>query len=554
MPTRLWQTLMLTFAIVALGFAVGDALDWQQYTDDHITTDGAPAGPYARVSAVTGTPAENGGIEPGDLIRPSGGRLTLRREVTSPPAGTVEHWDVRRGSRTFTTSIVVAPIGFDDIVFTSVVNALRIAMILVAMLVVVRRPDPPEARALAAFLIAFGFALLSTPAWLPDALLLPVSLIRGPIQILGLGYAAAFACIFPAPSARGVRALLRRVNGPIVALIAVAIGVMSWIEHTQMPPPDLGPFNLIAYTPFYFLFVMAIAFTIGTRQARGVEKQRAYWASGSLLVGFSGPIISTIARTIFNVYPLWAHLAELTLMAIPLGLAYTILRHRTIDLGFVISRALVLTAISFIVVAAFGLLERALGKIFIDMSHVASRSVEIALALGLGFSLRTLHVRVERAVDYLFFRGRQRALGALRAFSRDVYYITDPATVVERTVALIGTHLDAAAVTVITTGIDESDDPLLVRLRASRDLVALRDLATAIHGEFAFPMVVRGTLTGALIVAAKRTGETYDPEERQLLRELAERVGFALDALQTLAIRRELEDLRSATGGAVPAF
>jgi hypothetical protein len=540
---------------VALGVAVGDAIDWQQYTDDHITTTtGVMQRSYVRVSAVTGTPAEHGGLQPGDLIRPTAGTMNLREEVTSDPAGTVEHWDVKRGSHSFTTSIVVAPVSFDDIIFTSIVNVLRVAMILVAILVIVRRPDPPEARALVVFLTSFGFALLSTPAWLPDALLLPVSVVRGPVQILGLGYAALFACIFPAPSAGGIRAALQRVNGPIVTVIAIVIGVMSWLEKTLTPPPNFGALDLFSYTPFYFLFVMTIGFAIGTRQARGLDKQRAHWASRSLLVGFSGPIVSTIMRTVFGVYPLWAHISELTLIAIPLGLAYTILRHRTIDIGFVISRALVLTAISFIVVAAFGLLERALGKIFIDMSHVASRSVEIALALGLGFSLRTLHVRVERAVDYLFFRARQRSLGALRDFARDVYYITDAATVVERAVSAIGTHLGAAGVAVITDGIDESDDPLFVRLRASRELVALRGVDTAVHGEYAFPMVVRGTVTGALVVAAKRTGETYDPEERKLLREIAERVGFALDALQTLAIRRELEELRLATGGVVPAF
>jgi hypothetical protein len=214
----------------------------------------------------------------------------------------------------------------------------------------------------------------------------------------------------------------------------------------------------------------------------------------------------------------------------------------------------VLTAVSFIVVAAFGLLERALGKLFIDESHIASRTVEIALALGLGFSLRTLHVRVERAVDYLFFRGRQRSLAALRAFQRDVFYIESPDAVIEQTIELVSRHADAAEVRIVGEAAATNDDPLFVRLRSGRLPVKLRDTSTALHGEYAFPMVVRGTLTGALIVAAKRTGETYDPVERDLLAEIAERAGIALDALQTVAIRRELEELRAATGGAVPAF
>jgi hypothetical protein len=245
---------------------------------------------------------------------------------------------------------------------------------------------------------------------------------------------------------------------------------------------------------------------------------------------------------------------QVTIVAIPIGLGYTILRHRTIDIGFVISRALVLTVVSFVVVAAFGLIERTIGKLFIDQSHIASRTVEIALALGVGFSFRALHVRVERGIDYLFFRERQRSLAALRAFQRDVFYIEDPGMVVEQTIDLIARHADAAEVRLVGEAAATSDDPLFVRLRSSRQPVKLRDTATALHGEYAFPMVVRGTLTGALIVAAKRNGETYDPVERDLLTEIAERAGIALDALQTIAIRRELEELRTATGGVLPAF
>jgi GAF domain-containing protein len=165
-----------------------------------------------------------------------------------------------------------------------------------------------------------------------------------------------------------------------------------------------------------------------------------------------------------------------------------------------------------------------------------------------------VHVRVERAVDFLFFRDRQRSLAALRAFQRDVFYIASPEAVIEQTVELVSRHADAAEVRIVGDAAATNDDPLFVRLRSSRAPVKLRDTGTVLHGEYAFPMVVRGTLTGALIVAAKRTGETYDPVERDLLAEIAERAGIALDALHSVAIRRELEELRTATGGAVPTF
>jgi hypothetical protein len=267
----------------------------------------------------------------------------------------------------------------------------------------------------------------------------------------------------------------------------------------------------------------------------------------------------------------WVDFLSLTLIAMPLGLAYTILRHRTVDIGFVISRALVLTLLSAIVILAFGLLERALGKLFIDASHIASRSVEIALALGLGFSLRSLHTRIEIVIDRLFFRHRQRALATLKTFASDVYFITDPDVALERTVDVVNRCADAenAALYLIADGVFgcaaaidpaslpaeiSENDPLFVRMRASREPELPREVASSLDVEIAFPMFVRATLVGALVLAAKRSGEAYDPEEKALLADLAGRVGLALDALQTAAMRRELETLLTATGGAASAL
>jgi GAF domain-containing protein len=98
------------------------------------------------------------------------------------------------------------------------------------------------------------------------------------------------------------------------------------------------------------------------------------------------------------------------------------------------------------------------------------------------------------------------------------------------------------------------NEPLFVRMRASRHAELARDSGSDIDAEIAFPMFVRATLVGALVLGAKRTGETYDPEEVALLAELAQRVGMALDALQTVVMRRELEALMGATGGASAAL
>ena len=554
MPTSLWRALALFFGTVALIVALIDTIDVQQYTNSNIDSAPVAADGYFTVMGVEGSTLEHGDLRVGDRIAPAGGRLTPRDSISAWPAGTVQHWSVIRGQQHFTTSTIVTPPSLNDMIYAEVVNAFRLGMIGLAIVIILRRPDAPEARALATFFIAFGLAAYLVPSWLPDPLLHVAAVLRGPILLTGVGYATLFACLFPTPSETGIRAVIRRVALPLTALIALASLAVSIARNVFFGAPDVSLAGTILQDATYaMLGLMVFSFVIGTISARGLDLRRALWASGSIIVGFSG-IVAYIVAVLLDADPWWLRYTQLTIIAIPLGLAYTILRHRTIDVGFVISRALVLTAISFIVIGVFGLLERTLGKLFIDQSHIASRTVEIALAIGLGFSLRTLHVRVEHAVDYVFFRGRQQSLAALRAFQRDVFYISDPDLVVERAVALISRHADAAAVTIAGEQAAQSDDPVFVRLRATHEPVRLRGTGTELHGELAFPMAVRGTLTGALIVAAKRSGETYDPVERELLAEIAERTGIALDALRTQAIRAELEALRAATGGALSAF
>ena len=75
------------------------------------------------------------------------------------------------------------------------------------------------------------------------------------------------------------------------------------------------------------------------------------------------------------------------------------------------------------------------------------------------------------------------------------------------------------------------NDPALVALRASHDVVDLHVIKTAFAGEFAYPMLCRGHLLGALIVGPKRSGEPYAPDESAAIAQVAHGVGVALDLL-----------------------
>lgn len=563
-PTAVWRFLALAGALMALAFVGIDTVDVAAYTDPHVSWTQVDGRTYAllRVTSVDGTPSENGGLQPGDVIA-AVGAMPPRLRYNAEPAGYTQRWNVTRGAQHFVTTTEFTAIAQRDLMLYEIFNVVRLAMVLVAMLVALRRPDDAAARALVTFLVLMGLALLLAGAWLPDPWYGVWHLLRGPLQIISLSQALLYACLFPAASPSGQRAWLRAINPWLTLVLVCAVLALDGWDQSPAGIPNLGPLTtIIEWSPMVYFLAMFRAFALARRDASPSDRQRLSWVARSIGIGFCGPLLATVLNVAVGRTDEWISFLPLTLVVTPVGLAYTILRHRTVDVGFVISRALVLTVMSFLVVGAFGLLERALGKLFIDASHVASRTVEIALALGLGFWLRELHSQIERGIDRIFFRQRQRALAALRAFSNDVYFITDPDVTIARTVDVVSRWADASntALYLIADGvfgcaaaIDPAgfpaeiaeNDPLFVRLRASRQAELTRDIGSDLDAEIAFPMFVRATLVGALVLTGKRTGEAYDPEERGLLSELAQRVGPALDALQTLALRRELEALTS---------
>jgi hypothetical protein len=191
----------------------------------------------------------------------------------------------------------------------------------------------------------------------------------------------------------------------------------------------------------------------------------------------------------------------------------------------------------------------------------------MAVALGLGLSLRYIHKYVDRFVDRVFFRKRHDDEAALRRFAHEASYISDRSVLLERAVRAVKEHTtaDDAAILVrsgaaaYTFALDgertkvSENDPGIVALRAWHKPVDLHEVKDSeLRGEFAFPMISRGELIGTLICGPKRDGEAYAPDESDALLALAHGVGTAL-AVQSVEsgnsndrVAMELAELRAA--------
>lgn len=566
MKPPLWRAIALTLiAAAAIFVVISPAFEVPRGDFGFSVTfrNGAPVvtrvAPHSSASAA--------GIRPGDRIRLLHETFWNHAREGAPPNGTRVQY-VINGSRTVT---LTASGGTPASLF--VFGIIRLAFLIVAALLAVRRSEDRAVRSLVVFLACFGLGMaLSNNAFKQPILSLLVLAYAGTALITaGCGAAVDFAATFPNGRASGFAAVVRNIAvGWVVAALAIFTAVDIFPTGAALTQVAI-PFVPGA---FVFAILATIALLIlGHRGATGAERQRRLWLLGVIAAGLVGPAISIATFAILGYFiPILDQFASLTAVVIPVGLAYVILRHRVIDVGFVLNRAVVYTLLSAFVVGIFVVLETLLGKYVEQTSHVTSVSVELAVALVLGFSIRFIHERVDRFVDRTFFHRRHQAETALREFTHDAPYITERSVLLRRSVDSVVEYAEAGAAGIwmrdggrFTAGVTtfgpcadvDENDPAILAMRARSAVVDLNESRSALPGVIAFPMTVRGELLGVLACEAKRDGTGYAPDEREALAALAASVGHALDGLEVRALRQRLsafETLSPATGGVASAL
>jgi hypothetical protein len=243
-------------------------------------------------------------------------------------------------------------------------------------------------------------------------------------------------------------------------------------------------------------------------------------------------------------------LSNVATIVAPLGLTYALFSRRVLDVGFVLSRTIVVAILSLVVVAAFVLLEWALGSVLAGASHATGLFANAALALVLGLSMRYIHGRVDSIVDAVMFRKRHEDERALRAFAKEASFVTDIGALFELAIANARMHTNATGAALLMNGDGAyrniraygnvpaaagENDPAILALKAWHQPLDPHRYETALTGDLALPVVARGQLHGVLLFEQRASGETYAPDEIDALAEFARGIGSAYDALAVRA-------------------
>ena len=301
------------------------------------------------------------------------------------------------------------------------------------------------------------------------------------------------------------------------------------------------------------------------RHADVRQRLRLRWLLWGSVVFVTGVVFTDVPLPLSLIVSSLLNNALVTLGA--LAMLYAVLRHRVVDVSMVLNRGLVYAATTSLVLGLFALFESLIERA--ALGRDASLVLEFAVPLGLGVVLSTVHRRIDALVERFLFRRQYRADTALRRFAEECAFITETEALFAQAVGEIARHTGAPLVALYESSAqgyacvqqrgtralpDEvaMNDPAFVGLRARNAELDLHATQSVLGMDgYAFPLIVRGNLLGALVVG-QRPGEHFAAEERELLFHVAHEVGAALFALRAqesearvLATQTQLQEART---------
>jgi hypothetical protein len=360
---------------------------------------------------------------------------------------------------------------------------------------------------------------------------------------------------------------LRTMPWLFAGLTAYGIFFTYWWGWVGGPPGELLTRMYVGIPALWSLAVM-YSFVDTYVRARGEDRQRIRW----VVAGFALNLALQTVGLFLSVYvpsePIWlAHVLQLSSIIVPLTVAYAVIKHRVIDVSFVVSRTLVYGVLISLLVGAFALID----WLFIDKLALARLGTiaEMGVAVAGGFWFNALHKRVDSIIDATFFRQRHKAEAQLARDAAALPFSTTAKTVAHSLIAEPVRALSLASAALFRRGsdgaysrvesegwahadiskLDPDDDHLLTLLQAENGPVSLYDHPWRFEGVpsgpghpvLAVPIIVRRELAAVVFYGSHLHGEGLDPDEIKAVARLAPGAAAAYDHLEAQSLRSRVE-------------
>jgi hypothetical protein len=434
------------------------------------------------------------------------------------------------------------------------------------LLIGLRRPADPASRCLAmAFLTLTTGFFYSFTYGPPDFANGAGKLLQLAVNSIIWYWCVSFVLSYQRYQPTPLRMALHRIarGWRPLALLAACTNCWFGLGHEV---PLLWLLNLVTVLGGVLLTVLGLF--DGWRQCRGEARERHRWLLLAFACGTVPPFLTMIPALGWALGGI-----RLTVMLFFAGqfamygmLAYAVLRHRVFSFDFAISRAVVFSAVSILLLCAFGLTEWLLGPVLHGHAVPQQRHgfIDAALAVLVSLAFNHVHARIEGGIERVLFRAWHEREHVLRNWLVEATRCTATDVLLPSAVVALARYAGGAGVGIFVLHRDHyelvasegtlalprliaRDDPLAVTLRSTLKPVH-PDTGSACGGsELALPMCHRNDLKGLVVVGPKPQGESYRPDEVALLGFAAQQIGLDLHALRVAALEQERHRLAERT-------
>ncbi|THD67085.1 histidine kinase N-terminal 7TM domain-containing protein [Phenylobacterium sp.] len=371
----------------------------------------------------------------------------------------------------------------------------------------------------------------------------------------------AFALSFYDSNSRPVTRVEKLGYGALIAGLAAEFALAFYSNAFAYTSPLIRANVVLLIIEESFAYAATVYyFARGYAGASGFLRARYGLLLIALFLTFSLSAVQTYSFLVLKLArmdpenPLYDVNVVLSLIG-PLLFAYAVLRHRVVDLGFVLNRTLVYGAVSLIMLTAFGLVEWAVEHVLKPSGRNESALLDAVIAVSVYLTFHRVRDFVERHLEMVFFRRWHDNEKHLRQLVEEASFITRPDRLRSAFVAELVRFTGGAACGLYLLEADgryrgyspadsfppvlDPDEPLLVAMRAQRREIFAPGTATAIPAALALPMLQRNGLLGGVLLGPKPGGEAYRPDEIEVLAFAARQVGLDLHALRIDRLERE---------------
>jgi hypothetical protein len=587
-----WRRLAGICAIIALGvFCVASVLPTFRVLGRpignfgivwHLAPDAGGTNALTATKIESGSPADRAGIVAGAHLPPTA--TSLERMAAKKPVlpGIARTFAFETASGVRPVTLVAAPgeTYYPDDTFDRVFMAIRIPSTIIfalaAILLVVRLPGAMS-WGLALFLLTLRPSAVVNRFWAP--LLSPEGWIAlgGANRIIDtFGYVGiiAFALLFPSGAAQGKAA---RFFAWFVWVLGVAIAAILLVDDHLIdviwPNTSVAThlFDGVRQGVIFLPWIAAVLLASTYLRAKGVERQRLAWVIAGLLIGCLAEPVNDIAARVNTLEAGYvARSVGLLQLSVPILVGYGVMRHRILDVGFVLNRAAVYTALTTVLLGTMGLLRLTLGSYLKDNWAIL---LQVATAIGLGFSSQKIYKAADWLIDRYLFPDSHKNEVKLKRLGDGLRYaessdaiaasITqEPAeTLGLASAALFRKRNDGTFVRKLAVGwngdcvtVIGAADPLPVYLEGDATQFNVRDMLSSRTGfptgaaapHHAYPLMVRRALAGFVLYSENADGTALDPDETAMLDKLVKAAADAYDPF--IRVKRALSE-----AGAKPA-